>query len=109
VGRCQQETFVKRPPWWDRFRHLFAEVRAEAAKAHPAFQVDYLLPGRAMDDPDAFTIKMTDLWFMHLRHTAVTRLAEAECEIPLISAVTGHSPKSVQEILSRYLVRTEAR
>jgi hypothetical protein len=90
----------------DRFRHLFAEVRAEAAEAHPAFQVDYLLPGRAMDDPDAFTIKMTDLWFMHLRHTAVTRLAEAECEIPLISAVTGHSPKSVQEILSGYLVRT---
>jgi integrase len=90
----------------DRFRHLFADVRAEAAKTHPSFQVDYLLPGRTMDDPDAFRIKMTDLWFMHLRHTAVTRLAEAECEIPLISAVTGHSPKSVQEILSRYLVRT---
>jgi hypothetical protein len=37
----------------------------------------------------------------------IDRVTEAECEIPLISAVTGHSPKSVQEILSRYLVRTQ--
>jgi hypothetical protein len=48
--------------------------------------------------------------FEHALHASAAyrghRLAEAECEIPLISAVTGHSPKSVQEILSRYLVRT---
>jgi integrase len=76
------------------------------AAERPSFPVDYLLPGRAMDDSAAFKIRAEDLWFMHLRHTAVTRLAEAECEIPLISAVTGHSPASVQQILSRYLVRT---
>jgi hypothetical protein len=67
-----------------------------------------LLPGRSIDDPYCFTVKMTDLWFMHLRHTAVPRLAEAGCEVPLISAVTGYSPKSVDQILSRYLIRTRA-
>ena len=63
-----------------------------------------MLPGRSIDDPYCFTVKMTDLWFMHLRHTAVPRLAEAGCEVPLISAVTGYSPKSVDQILSRYLL-----
>lgn len=92
----------------DRFRHLFAEIRATAAESAPSFEVDYLLPGRSLDDPLCFTVKMTDLWFMHLRHTAVTRLAEAGCEVPLIAAVTGHSPKSVDQILSRYLIRTRA-
>lgn len=81
---------------------------AEEARRAASFQVDYLLPGRDMDDPDAFLIAMEDLWFMHLRHTAVTRLAEVGCEIPLIAAVTGHSHKSVMTILERYLVRTAA-
>ena len=92
----------------DRFRHVFAEIRAAAARVTPAFEVDYLLPGRRADDPHAFTVRMTDLRFMHLRHTAVTRLAEASCETPLIAAVTGHSPKSVDQILSIYLIRTRA-
>ncbi len=92
----------------DHFRHLFAAIRAELARATPYFEVDYLTPGRDMADPAAFRIATTSLQFLHLRHTAVTRLAEAGCEIPLISAVTGHSPKSVQEIITRYLVRTRA-
>lgn len=44
--------------------------------------------------------------FMHLRHTAVTRLAESGAEIPEIAAVTGHSMKAVQDIVDRYSVRT---
>jgi hypothetical protein len=35
-----------------------------------------------VSDPEAFTIKMAGLWFMHLRHSAATYLAEAEYEIP---------------------------
>lgn len=41
-----------------------------------------------------------------LRRTAVIRLAEAECTIPQIAAITGHSPKTVQTILDTYLVTT---
>jgi hypothetical protein len=90
----------------DRFRHLFAAIRDDAAELQPSFAVDYLLPGRRMEDPDAFTVRMTDLWFMHLRHTAVTRLEEAECDLSLIAAVTGHSHKSILTIIERYGRRT---
>lgn len=74
-----------RPYGEDNFRHRFAEIRAEAAKVLP--EIDGLL-------------------FMWLRHTAVTRLAEANCELATIAAVTGHSLAGAQKILGRYLVRT---
>ena len=120
----------------DNFRHVFAAVRARMAdrmreaagferdrsgawlrpdgtRAKPAelrlaasFPVDYLPPGRDSSDPDAFLIAAEELTFMHLRHTAVTRLAEAECDDELISVITGHAPASVKAILVRYLVRT---
>lgn len=90
----------------DNFRHLFAEIRAKAAETHPRFAVDYMIRGADPDDPAAMTVAMEDLWFMHLRHTAVTRLAEAAATVPQIASITGHSPKAVEQILSRYLVRT---
>lgn len=92
----------------DHFRHIFAEVRAEAAREMPVFDTDYLMPGRDIDDPKAFVIDMAELTYMHLRHTAITRLAEAECTTALISAISGHSIKSVEQILRHYLVRTRA-
>lgn len=52
--------------------------------------------------------EVAGLWFARLRHTAVTRLAEARCPTPLIAAVTGHTVKSVDTIIERYLVRTSA-
>lgn len=90
----------------DNFRHVFARVRARAAAAHPSFQIDHMLPGRDMADADAFTVRMCDLTFMQLRHTAVTRLAEAGCDAPLIAAITGHSLETVNSLMRRYLVRT---
>lgn len=45
--------------------------------------------------------------FMHLRHTAVARLAEAGCELAEIAAITGHTLTSCAQIIDRYLVRTE--
>jgi hypothetical protein len=81
---CESTRAAWRP---DHFRHAFAAVRDSAAAALP---------------------ELTGLWFMHLRHTAVTRLAEANCELPLIAAVTGHSLKTVETIVDRYLVRTAA-
>lgn len=96
----------------DNFRHVFAAVRAAAAQVtqdNPrglAFPVDYLLPGRDSADPDAFAVRMAELTFMQLRHTAVTRLAEGGCDTPLISSVTGHTQDSVTTIMARYMVRT---
>lgn len=79
---------------------------AAAARRAAAFEVDYLMPGRDSEDPEAFLLYVEDLQFMHLRHTAVTRLAEAECSDELISVITGHSLASIKTILKRYLVRT---
>jgi hypothetical protein len=92
----------------DRFRHLFAMIRGELAAYQPSFPVDYLLPGRSADDPLAFTVRTTDLQFMHLRHTAVVRLQEANCEDSVIAAVTGHSHRSIGAILQLYGKRTRA-
>lgn len=73
-------------PWKpDHFRHVFAELRRRAIERCP---------------------ELDGLWFMHLRHTAVTRLAEAECELAMIAAITGHSLATVAQIVDRYLVRT---
>ena len=59
-----------------------------------------------MADPDAFFIRMEQLTFMHLRHTAITRLGEAECAVGLISAISGHAQATVQQLMERYMVRT---
>ncbi len=69
----------------DGFMSVFEDVRAAAAKKTP-------------------TVKK--LLFKDLRHTAVTRLAEAGAEIPMIAAVTGHSFKACQDIVDRYNIRT---
>ena len=91
----------------DNFRHVFATVRAEAARLAPdGFPVDYLMPGRDASKPDAMIIRMEDLTFRHLRHTAVTRCGEAEIPATLISAITGQSVKTVEQLLERYMVRT---
>ncbi len=90
----------------DNFRHVFAQVRSRVAKTTPAFEIDHLMPGRDMADPKAFQVRMQDLTFMQLRHTAVTRLAEAGCDTPLIASITGHSQDTVVALMRRYMVRT---
>jgi integrase len=49
---------------------------------------------------------ITQLHFHDLRGTAVTMLAEAGCTTPQIAAITGHSLRTVTEILDKYLSRT---
>jgi len=83
-------------PWKeDYFRHVFAEIRAAAAEEWGTFFLD-----------DGSTVDMLDLQYLHLRHTAVTELAIAGCTTLQIAGITGHTPKSVEQILNRYLVRT---
>lgn len=40
-----------------------------------------------------------------LRHSCVIQLARAGCTVPEIASITGHSPYSVEQILSKYLPR----
>jgi integrase len=47
-----------------------------------------------------------DLHFHDLRGTAITMLSEAGNTIPQIASVTGHSLKTVNSILEKYLART---
>lgn len=102
-------------PWKaDHFRHVFAEIRRVVAQgdeergiaARPRFVVDYAPAGAEPDDEGNYAIATTALQFKHLRHTAITRLADVECETSLIAAVSGHSRASVEKILEVYLIRT---
>lgn len=74
-----------RPYTDEGFTSIFDRIRAESAKDMPSLKT---------------------LVFKDLRHTAVTRLAEAGAEIPMIAAVTGHTFRSCQDIVDRYNVRT---
>lgn len=47
-----------------------------------------------------------NLHFHDLRGTTVTLLAEADCNIGEIAAITGHSVRSAQAIIDKYLART---
>lgn len=70
----------------DTFRHAYEEVRKAAAKKCES---------------------VADLQFRDLRDTAVTRLALARVEVANISLWTGHSLKTIQQILDEhYLVST---
>jgi hypothetical protein len=71
-----------RPYTEDNFRHTFADIRDQVPECR-------------------------GLRFMWLRHTAVTRLAEAGSTTSEIAAISGHSDKTVDEIIVRYRVRTK--
>ncbi|MGI9411602.1 MAG: tyrosine-type recombinase/integrase, partial [Hyphomicrobiaceae bacterium] len=47
-----------------------------------------------------------DRTFHDLRGTAITRMAEAGCEIPEIATISGHSVNQVSRIIDAYLART---
>jgi len=69
--------------------HRFAQVRQEACRRHP----------HLADEMRHKTLAAA-------RHTCVTWLAEAGCEIPQIAAITGHGIASVTKIIEHYLART---
>lgn len=46
-----------------------------------------------------------ELQLRALRHSCVVQLARAECTVPEIASITGHSPFSVEQILRKYLPR----
>ncbi|HOT83070.1 MAG TPA: hypothetical protein PLQ12_07185 [Candidatus Defluviicoccus seviourii] len=85
-----------RPYTARHFARLVEDVRCAASAA-----------ATAEGDLDSAAALAT-LQFQRLRATAVVRLLEAGCDGLLVSAVTGHSPRSVDLIARHYLVRTEA-
>lgn len=82
------------------FRHCVAAVRAVMAELVTEWDVDYITRDGAP------TVWTWDLKSRFLRHTAVVRMAECGCTKAEISAVTGHSDDTVDQILEHYLVRT---
>lgn len=84
------------------FTHVFAKIRDKAAvkiKAEAAAHGEELKEGHPLYNFD-------ELIFKDLRHTAVTRLAEAGCPTPMIASITGHSFRTCEEIVDRYNIRT---
>ncbi|WP_341909616.1 hypothetical protein [Ferrovibrio terrae] len=74
----------------DHFRHVFSEIRAQAAKSCPS-----LLGDEGAGLPSAL--------FMDLRDTAITRLALAECTLDEICSWSGHSRAGVTDVLKHYI------
>lgn len=66
----------------ERFGDAWRAVRAEAAREMP---------------------DIADKLFLDLRDTAVTRLALADCTVPEIRAITGHSMETIHSVLVHYL------
>lgn len=68
----------------DRLSHVFEEIRAALTASDPTAR---------------------HLLLRALRHSCVVQLARAECEVPEIATITGHSIQSVGKMLSVYLPR----
>jgi integrase len=64
---------------------------------------------RSSFDRNKIRAGIGDLTFHDTRGTAVTRLALAGCEIPEIATITGHSLKTVQEILDKHYLNRDVR
>ena len=86
---------TKRPYGATAFSRAFAEIRALAVAGSEKHGT-------------APCPSVADALFLDTRDTAVTRLAEAGCTIPEIAAITGHSLRSIYEILKHYLDLTGA-
>jgi hypothetical protein len=81
IDEKQNRPFAK-----DHYRHLFAEVRDAAAKAE-GFE------------------SLADFRDQDLRDTAIVWMARGGATIPQIASVSGHSLKTVHEILKHYMGR----
>jgi integrase len=77
-------------------------------KSGRAWQKRYV--ARQFDDARVKASKrvpgIADLHFHDTRGTAITMLAEAGASVPEIAAITGHSYRTINSILEKYLPRT---
>jgi|GEM_PF-624221 len=94
------------------FNHLFARVRAAAA-GQPEDHKDAAATRQLAKVPSLLGQKATELepeilpaWYMDLRDTCVTMMADAGCTVPEIASITGHTPDSVYRVLRHYLANS---
>lgn len=66
-----------------------------------SFNVNFV---KVRDAAKAIDASFAGLKYLDLRDTAVTRLALSECTMAEISAITGHSLQTIQQIMKHYLV-----
>lgn len=90
----------------ETFARHFGDVRAAAVDGI----IDYAATHRAQAEgrnAPAWIVapcpSLEDFDFADLRDTAVTWYARAECTLPEIASITGHSLKSIYSILKHYL------
>lgn len=89
------------------FKKWYARIRDAATAKWPALPKTWEDQDWLETDP-ADWVPLKAFTFKDLRHTAVTRLAEANVSVPLIASITGHTITRVQQIIDRYMVRTTA-
>jgi len=104
---------VARAPFkTDWYVKVFAQVRSFAATGmvHSRLKGGRkgpLVPARHAGTGDVVTIapmpSLADFHDQDLRDTAITWLALAECSIPQIAAITGHSLETINSVLKHYL------
>lgn len=95
----------------DTYRHWFGEIRRVAYEGVIDFEATAKAQAQGRNEP-IYKIEPTpSLMFKEgkfktdadLRDTAVTWLANADCSLLEICAITGHSPQSAQTIMKHYL------
>lgn len=92
-------------PWrGSHFRQKFRDIREAVVAKQDAEHKAARIANPQIDDMDP-DIYLGGLWFMHLRHTAVTLLAEHGCNDRQIASITGHAPSTATRILDTYTVR----
>lgn len=102
---------TRRPFERDWYKKVYAQVRDFAttgmAVVRKKGEKPQLVPARHHITGEAVTItpmpSLADFHDQDLRDTAVTWLALADCTVPQIAAITGHSLDTVNTILKHYL------
>lgn len=87
-------------PWQeDTFFDGFNDLRDRLVATHPSFVTRYAVK---LLDHDPMRLPTGELTMRTLRHTCITALHDAGASREQIRSVTGHSLKTIDEILDRY-------
>lgn len=117
-GKGKRVTIPIGAPLRERLDALKAKIMADNGGAPPDGTILRTLRGNRAWSEDGFRssffkaladIGIEDLTFHDTRGTAVTRLAIAGASVPEIATITGHSLKTVQEILDTHYLNRDAR
>lgn len=87
-------------PWQeDSFFFAFNDLRDRLTAKHPSFKTRYAVK---FYNDDPMRLPTGELTMRTLRHTCITALHDAGASREQIRAVTGHSLKTIDDVLDRY-------